>query len=334
MIVKNKEIKLSFINDARIILFGIAALMVTFFHTYELDYLKLIDIPLLAELVNFIKRIGSCGVDIFLFLSGIGLYLSMSKNKIGKFYKNRFIRIIPKYLVILIIYSLFLEEFTYINVIERLFGISFFTEGVRDGWYIAFIMLLYLLFPLIYKIFKKYDVFALFCSTMFFVIFNVLLSIFLPDLYFRWEVGLTRIPVFLIGTYFGKKIYEGSKISIKMIKYSFVVHLLILIILYLNVDLKHFAVFSRYLYCPLAICSVINVAWLYSFIKNKNMLILKPINFIGNCSLEMYLLYEKTCYILLVCFSMKSYIEIYLLAFLISLLISYVLNKLFNIIKI
>ena len=269
-------------------------------------------------------------MDIFLFLSGIGLYISMSKNKIGKFYKNRFVRIIPKYLIVLIIYSLFVENFNLFNVIQYLIGLPFFIDGLRDGWYITFIMGLYLIFPLIYKIFKKYDIYALFVSLLIIIMFNLMFSIFLPDYYFRWEVGLTRIPVFLVGTFFGKKVSEGSRISLKMIKFSFIIHLIILIILYLNIDLKYFAIYARYLYCPLAVCTVINISWLYSLIKNKNSLLLKPIKFIGNCSLEMYLFYEKICYVLFFVFSVRNYVNLYLLAFIISLIMSYLINKIFS----
>lgn len=329
---KNKEIKLEFINDARVVLLGIAALMVTFFHTQELNYHELINIPLIGNLINFIQKIGNCGVDIFLFLSGIGLYLSMTKNTVGKYYKNRFIKIIPKYIIILIIYSFFVEEMTGLKIIETLFGLSFFVDGIRDGWYIAFIMFLYLIFPIIYKLLKKYDVFALFVILLLVVLLNFCLSYWLPVYYFKIEVGLTRIPVFLVGVFFGKKIHEGYKISLRMIKYSFIIQVIVLFILYLNIDLTYLAVFSRYLYCPLAICLAINISWLYYLLKNKDNLLLKPIMFFGNHSLEMYLIFEKTCYVLVNIYLMDSYIEIYLLGFVITLVLSYILNKVFNVI--
>lgn len=327
---KNEYVKLSIINDTRIILLGIASLMFMFCHTYKINYLEIINISWIGNLVHFIRKTSNVGVDIFLFLSGIGLYLSMTKNTLGRYYKNRFIKIIPKYLIILIIYSFFVTDMNGLKIIQTLIGLPFFVDGVRDGWYIAFIMLLYLIFPLIYKMFKKYDVFALFLGLLISILLNILLSYFSYSYYLKIEIGLARVPVFLLGSYFGKKIYENMKISLRTIKYSFVVQIFILLILYLCFDIEFFKIFSRYLYCPLAICAVINISWLYSLFKNKNSWLLKPIKFVGIHSLEMYLIFDKTCNILRDNYLMTSYVYIYLLAFIISLVLSYLLNKSVN----
>ena len=325
---KNEYVKLSIINDTRIILLGIASLMFMFCHTHKINYLEIINISWIGNLVHFIRKTSNIGVDIFLFLSGIGLYLSMTKNTLRKYYKNRFIKIIPKYLIILIIYSFFVTDMNGLRIFQTLLGLPFFVDGVRDGWYIAFIMLLYLIFPLIYKMFKKYDIFALFFGLIISVLLNMLLSYFSYSYYLKIEIGLGRIPVFLFGTYFGKKIYEDKEISLGMIKCSFIIQILFFIILYLCFDIEFFKIFSRYLYCPLAICAVINISWLYSLFKNKNNWLLKPIMFVGVHSLEMYLIFDKTWNILHDNYLMTSYVKIYLLAFIISLILAYTLNKL------
>ena len=56
--------------------------------SFNVDEDGKINVSLISEIVNFVKQIGNCGVDIFLFLSGIGLYLSMTKNNLRKYYKN------------------------------------------------------------------------------------------------------------------------------------------------------------------------------------------------------------------------------------------------------
>ena len=53
MEINNKKINLSFMNDARILLLGVATLLVTFFHTYELNYLRLINQPIIANIIHF-----------------------------------------------------------------------------------------------------------------------------------------------------------------------------------------------------------------------------------------------------------------------------------------
>lgn len=48
-----------------------------------------------------LRRMGNLGVDIFFFLSGIGLWYSWSKQQLyGKFYLNRALRIYPAWLII------------------------------------------------------------------------------------------------------------------------------------------------------------------------------------------------------------------------------------------
>lgn len=328
MSCKGKNIKLDIINDARTILLGIAALLVVVFHTANLDYLEIINVPILSNLIYFIQRIGNCGVDIFLFLSGIGLYHSLSKNNILKFYKNRFVKIIPKYLIVLIIYSYFVVEMRYHgNIIKSLLGLPFYLDGVRDGWYIALIIPMYLIFPLIYKLLKKYDIYSFFIMMLFSVLLNLIISMVFPIDYFKWEVALSRIPTFLIGAFVGKKIYDGAKISLNFIRNCFVIMLVILLILYFNVDLVYLAIFARYLYIPLVIGMVISVSWIYSLCKNKNIWWLKPIKFMGLHSLEIYLINEKCSYILRNIFLFTSYVEIYLLSFILTLIFSFILNK-------
>lgn len=324
---KKQTIELNMINDARIILFGIAACLVVFFHTYNLNYMKLINVPILSELMSFIQKTGNVGVDIFVFLSSIGLYLSLTKNSVFKFYKNRFIKIIPKYLIVLIIYSFFVADMGVVRIIETLLGFPFFFEGVRDGWYIAFIMPMYLIFPLIYKIIKKYDMYSLLVGLLIWMIVHFTLSFVNPADYFKWEVAFARVPIFLVGTFVGKKIYEGIKISLKTIKACFVIQLIILLIIYLNIDLVNLTFFARYFYCPLTVCFVINISWLYSLLKNKDQWWLKPLKFIGRHSLEIYLISEKCSDILRTKFMLKSYVDIYLLSFIITLVLSFVLKK-------
>lgn len=328
MDLKKKNIRLDIINDARVILFGIAAFLVVFFHTSKLDYMEIINIPILSNLMCFVQKIGNCGVDIFLFLSGIGLYYSLSKNSILKFYKNRLVKIMPIYLIVLIIYSFFVVEMRYHNnIIKSLFGLPFYLDGVRDGWYIAFIMPMYLIFPLIYKIMKKYDIYALFVMLFISVLCNLSLSLVLPIYYFKWEVAICRVPIFLIGTFVGKKMYNGEKISLEIVRNSFIIMIVSLVILYFNIDVTNLAVFTRYFYCFVVVGFVLSVSWLYSLCKKKESFLLKIIKFMGVYSLEMYLINEKCTYILRNIFLLTSYVEIYLLSFIITLVLSFILNK-------
>lgn len=330
MVVKNKKFELECINKSRVILLGIATLLVTIFHSGSLNFQELINIKFISNILNFIQKTGNYGVDIFLFLSGIGLYHSLSKNNLKQYYKNRFIRIIPIFYIIVLAYTIITETYTIKDFFETIFLISFFIKGNLDIWYIPFIIIIYLIFPLIYKLIKKYDIAGLLISLLSVITLNLLYSICFPTGYHNIEIALTRIPVFLIGVFFGKMIYNKQKISPILVIASILTQLLISFIIYMNLDIPKFHIFSRYLYCPLAISTVINISMLFSLIKNDNILILKPLKFIGNHSLEIYLIYELVKKVINASFSISSYTRYYLLCFIITIILSHILKQLIN----
>lgn len=94
-------------------------------------------------IVNFFIKLGSCGVDIFLVLSSFGLYMSYSNNSdIKRFYKRRLIRILPAFLIIVL--------FFHIKHLGESLSIGFWISEFLANWYISFILLAYLFYPLIY----------------------------------------------------------------------------------------------------------------------------------------------------------------------------------------
>ena len=66
------------ISESRGILMGIATLIVAFFHCYSYHFERIITNNSIADFFNFLRKMGNIGVDIFLFLSAIGLYFSFS----------------------------------------------------------------------------------------------------------------------------------------------------------------------------------------------------------------------------------------------------------------
>ena len=197
MLKKDRHYDLECINKARVLLLGIAAFMVVIYHMPYLNYNEIISIRFINMILTFIQKIGNFGVDIFLFLSGIGLYFSLSKNSIKRFYKNRFLRILPEYLIVLILYNIFCGTFSIVGILKPLSGWSFFAGESLDGWYVAFIMVMYLIFPIIYKLIKKYDLRALFVGLLIVFVLNFLICYIFSTFYLKIELALTRIPIFL-----------------------------------------------------------------------------------------------------------------------------------------
>lgn len=91
------------------------------------------------------------GVDIFLLLSSFGLCNSYEKNKIREFYRHRINRLLPTLIVIAIIF-IAIHRPQLKTIFNPLFWFS-------NYWYIGFIIIMYILFPLIYKYLKKVSLF-------------------------------------------------------------------------------------------------------------------------------------------------------------------------------
>ncbi|MCR5484907.1 MAG: hypothetical protein K6F09_04875 [Clostridiales bacterium] len=78
--LKKKCFDFSWISECRGALMGFAALWVVLFHSPELSFAFLRFKPLFVGL-DLIKGRGNAGVDIFLLLSGLGLYYSLEKTE-------------------------------------------------------------------------------------------------------------------------------------------------------------------------------------------------------------------------------------------------------------
>lgn len=149
-----QSVDLNLINKYRKELFGIASCMIVFHHlTIKGNGNPLIDIYM------FLRLVGAMGVDLFLFLSGIGLVYSFEKNNsIKEFYMRRCQRILPAYLCIAFPFYLWRDCIVGKNgilvLVKHLFLVQFWKEGAGD-WYIAAIFILYALFPLIYYSIKN-----------------------------------------------------------------------------------------------------------------------------------------------------------------------------------
>lgn len=80
-------------------LFGFAILWIMCMHSRE--FTPLLDDAILSQYILYdgIILVGGVGVDIFLFLSGVGLYYAQEKGPtLGQFYARRFQRLLIPYL--------------------------------------------------------------------------------------------------------------------------------------------------------------------------------------------------------------------------------------------
>ena len=151
--------------------------------------------------LGFIAQYGFAGVDIFMMMSGFGLYFSLIKeNRILHFYKKRLLRIFPAYYLLGTFSSIFLFHDDFITYLYRYSTLGFWIDGVFAEWYIPSIVILYIFAPLIKKTIDNKPIALTFsiCITLFFIAYCVVLFELLP-VYDPHFFFLYRIPEFIFG---------------------------------------------------------------------------------------------------------------------------------------
>ena len=205
----------------RSILMGFSIILIVVFHwcenykLFQITPLKGILGNIVWSFIDKIAWIGMCGVEIFLFLSGIGLYFSFTnKNNIKNFYIKNFIKILIPYFFIAIPYliwqNFFFKERGIIYFFADLSLATTFTTFNRQSWYVAMILLMYLIFPFIYYLRKNYSRILIFLL-IFSIIFPWIIQEMDVSLFNKIQIMLTRIPIFIFGVYCGKYVYEKKE---------------------------------------------------------------------------------------------------------------------------
>ncbi len=147
-IQQSAGVQQSFLTDRQVYM-GFAILLVVVYHIVGRFHIH-------GYGIAHVLGKGYVGVDIFLFLSGLGLCYSCTKNSLSQFYKNRFIRIIPLFVIVATIHSIVyqvtegnLSIWGYFCNITTLsyYGIG----GHYVNWFISALLIFYIFFPLVFK---------------------------------------------------------------------------------------------------------------------------------------------------------------------------------------
>ena len=244
------------ISKYRTQLMGVAALFILFFH----EGIKLWEnVPVIGAVEGFVKRAGFFGVDIFFFLSGMGLVYAIAKSSIPMFYYKRIRRIIIPFLVMAIVRTVF-DQWPIVDFWKNIFGINFYAKSIYSFlWFVPAILTLYLLFPLYYQFFSKAKNKALFTGgviVVWLIVSMVLNGTLRNDLY-----GFTnRIPIFVIGVLIG---YFQKNRTFDFTKGTWFVLLLVLVLgIYLSIQTNEH---SMFILVPVSNCCVPNMLMAFSF---------------------------------------------------------------------
>lgn len=237
------------------------------------------------------KQIAQFGVDLFFFLSGYGLCQSYMNNPKG-FYRRRIIRIFPTYLLIILPYMCFLiiRHTPISTVIWEFSLISYYTDGVLTEWYIASILLLYLLFPVLFKLIQRKMVFYLLCI----IAFGIALYVSYGTLGCPENISIVsgtlivRIPIFITGIYF--RINDNAKNRNRTIVHILILIATLLCIIICRYKIEKYWTIMRVLFYPLTISTSIILSQILNSINNTYK---KPLILFGSITLELYLIHEK-----------------------------------------
>ncbi len=273
---------------------GIAALGIMLYH-YTSDRMSAeVFVPWEEWYYTYIR---SAFVDVFLLLSGIGLYFSLKKSQdVKKFYGgHRFPKILIPYVVIACPFWIWLScytgELTAVDVLRRLSFVAFFDEGNLTFWFVFFICFCYVIFPHLFQLFEtagdrmteKMRIMTIFC---FATVIGLMLQKNEPDFYDAVKIALLRIPSFAYGCLLGKYVYEKRRIS----PTYWLVLLSSLLIVQLSGDGKLMVIYYANGLFILALIMGFSVGMeLISGVKWLWSLICVPCTWLGKISLELYL---------------------------------------------
>ena len=165
--------------------------------------------------LSIMKNMGDCGVDVFLLLSGISLYFSLSNkgSSLKGFYIRRLKRIMFPVLLTSMVWFTMLAIYRGTNTIAFLLdvtGISFFVTGNRTVWFVTMIIICYAIYPLLYSVNKRTgnSIWALAIMLLICFTLNLTLRNSFPLFWKNSEILFRRMPIFIIGAFCGKYVYE------------------------------------------------------------------------------------------------------------------------------
>lgn len=312
------------ISHHRSELMGLAMIAIVLFH---------VNVPRLSPLYG-LWRMGNMGVDVFLFLSGVGLWYALTSNtSLKRFFTRRYLRIYPTWLLVASLYYVprFLQGAKGTKEMIDLAGDvlvnwDFWLHDELTFWYIPATMMLYLFAPAYVKLVSRHPVYRWLPVLMIVWCVAVQWVVPLHNAVGHIEIFWSRVPIFFIGINCGAMVKQGQSLSAQSVWL-----LVAAVVLSLGVDIyleqtRHglFPLFiGRMLYIPATFSLVLLLSnWLTAVPQA----IKRALQLVGMVSLEMYLLHVH--FVLVRVQSMQwGYWGTFLACFTITLPLAWLLNK-------
>lgn len=314
--------KVSFISTVsqyRSAIMGLSMLSIMLFHQCFTS-----SIPF-----NLFHNFGYWGVDIFLFLSGMGLVKSLNNNSLNVYYLHRFKRIIPSCLLCgSMKYTFFILLGSSVVILRDGLNIGIWSIMSLDLWFIPTIIILYAISPLLYQFLSKWTCFTItivllvFFFNGFFIKPKVGYDWLSPIGIFAWTTE--RLPVFLAGMFI---VMRRDWIDGK-IRYSIPFLIAAIGLVFLEKTEMAFQGIQACRYFALMIGMPALISLSIITIKKIPNKFQWTINFFGIYSLELYLVHEFIFWSLKVIYDNVNPFILIILGFLLSCLSAYICKRL------
>lgn len=237
----------------------------------------------LPNIVLSVLSLGNWGVDIFLLLSGIGMYFSISKN-LGEinwwiWIYRRLKRLLLPYIILESPFWLWYAFHNNLGLRGYFYYISFasyWNEHI-GLWFLALLIPLYLLTPILYRLFDSKNKYIYLCLAVIFVLVCSAIPIGVENETINTiQNCLSRIPCYLIGVCIGKEVKSEKKTILMFV---------LLIILYALLKSLNplLMVYKGWIWAILITCILVYV---FNCISRK---IVSAFSFIGRYTLELYI---------------------------------------------
>lgn len=308
----NRSIRLDVLSKYRTSLMGFAAIMILCCHAEPNG------VPM-PRYVSWLLQWGNYGVDIFLLLSGCGLFLSLrNTHSIGAWYKKRYARILIPYAIISSVYFAYYCSVNNLGIVDYLLlfsTIGFWTDHI-GAWFIALLIPLYAITPLYDVLYAKTKHKGV-LTIMLIIVLSILSSIETDNSICRnINFVISRVPSFIIGFYLGDMIKRGKSIKIS----TLLLFLVGCAVLY-AISEPYSGVFQR---LTLLVLPITSLAIVIVMTLERS----RIFDFFGKISLESYLFNIYLGYILTMKFSHFANLYGYIGIVVIGTLLSVVLHKL------
>ena len=285
-----KNIDLFDISRFRAEHMGMAIIFIMLFH---------VPLPRADEFYG-LYRMGNIGVDIFLFLSGLGLWFSWCKtdrkdfwHSYIQFYFKRLLRIYPAWFIMACAY--YIPRFdgkSWADLAgDILINWDFWLYDELTFWFIPAIMMLYLFAPPYMQLIRKHPIYQWLVVIM--IAWCMVVQYVTPihQAVGHLEIFWSRVPIFFIGINIGESVRQKRSIdgqALWMILIMFAMPLGASLWLEQHIHGRFPLYIERMLYIPLTVSTILLLNYLF---RRTAQWLNKSISWFGIISLEIYLVH-------------------------------------------